>query len=113
MILEREYWYHWWYRNGKHNPADYLSRHLIQLKFLSLEDRVESRDLSSQCELESVYKTAALDVLSIRETVNHTKKDPIFCQLKDLTQIRKYSTFQNICQNENLIEAYAGNGGIL
>ena len=50
-MLEREYWYHWWYRNGKHNPADYLSRHLIQLKFLSLEDRVESRDLSSQCEL--------------------------------------------------------------
>lgn len=85
----------------------------MQLKFLSLEDREESRDLSRQCELYSVHKRAALDPLSISETVNHTKKDHIFCQLKDLTQIRKYSTFQNICQDENLIEAYAGNRGIL
>ena len=81
------------YQKGQHNPADYLSQHALSWNLFTKFEKKESDDLANL--LYTLHVTPVIDAIGIKEIAEHTTKDPILNELRELIKSGKNSTPKN------------------
>ena len=75
------------YQKGQNNPADYLSRHAMNWNLLNNFEKKESDDLTNL--LYTLHVTPVIDAIGIKEIAEHTTKDPVLYELRELIKSEK------------------------
>ena len=88
------------YQKGQNNPADYLSRHALSWDLLNTFEKKESDDLTNL--LYALHVTPVIDAIGIKEIAEHTTKDPVLHELRELIKSGK----NYIPKNKPILNSY-------
>ena len=104
------------YQKGQNNPADYLSRHAMNWDLLNNFEKKESGDLTNL--LYTLHVTPVIDAIGIKEIAEHTTKDPVLYELRELIKsgknyIPKNKPFLNPYREILSEITYVANGTLL
>ena len=104
------------YQKGQNNPADYLSRHAMNWDLLNNFEKKESDDLTNL--LYTLHVTPVIDAIGIKEIAEHTIKDPVLYELRELIKsgknyIPKNKPFLNPYREILSEITYVANGTLL
>ena len=103
------------WRQGKSNPADYLSRHAQRLRNLAKEIQEETKEFSKLCWF--LHSSPYVESISIPAIQDHTKKEKLLSKLKNLIldgkQIDKKRDSDLVAYQQVFCELSVSEGGII